>query len=426
MTEAAEPKRERIAPMAWVVWGIAAGFYGYAFFQRVLPSVMVDQLMAEFALGGALLGNLSAFYFYAYAGLQLPVGMLIDRFGPRVVLAVAAALCAGGSVLFSRADSIELAYLGRFLIGAGAAFTWVGALTLAARWFPARRFALLTGLTIVFGMLGAISGQGPAATLLGGVGWRAVLLGAGAVGLGFAALILLAVRNHPPKSNGGKQSPPAAKSIIAGLRVVVRNPQSWILAFCTGLISVPLLAFGALWGVPYMMQVYGVGRPEAAFSVSVMLVGMAIGGPAIGWISDRIGRRRRPLIIGIVLILTTLMAMFFIPGLPLDAFRVLLFVNGLGSGCFVVCYAAVRETNSSETAGTALGLVNMFTIGSGAASQPIVGLLLDLGWDGRMQGGARFYSPETYQNAFLVLPICAGIALLLSFFVRETWCKPID
>lgn len=426
MTNAASPTRMRIAPLAWVMWGTAAAFYGYAFFQRVLPSVMVDQLMAEFALGGALLGNLSAFYFYAYAGLQLPVGMLIDRFGPRVVLAAAATLCAGGSVLFAQAQSIELAYLGRFLIGAGAAFTWVGALTLASRWFPARRFALLTGLTIVFGMTGAISGQGPAAALLGGVSWRDVLLGAGAVGLGFAVLIILVVRNHPPSSDADRQRAPAGKGIMAGLRVVAGNPQSWIIALCTGLISVPLLAFGALWGVPYLMQVYGVGRAEAAFSVSAMLVGMAIGGPIIGWISDRIGRRRRPLVFGIVLILTTLMAMFFIPGLPLDAFRVLLFVNGLGSGCFVVCYAAVRETNTRETAGTALGLVNMLTIGSGAIFQPIVGLLLDLGWDGRMQGGARFYSPEAFHNAFLILPVCAGIALLLSFFVRETWCKPID
>ena len=413
--------------MAWPVWGIAAAFYGYAFFQRVLPSVMVDQLMAEFALGGALLGNLSAFYFYAYAGLQLPVGMLTDRFGPRLVLAVAATLCAGGSVLFSQATSIELAYLGRFLIGAGAAFTWVGALTLAARWFPARRFAMLTGLTIVFGMLGAISGQGPAAALLGGVGWREVLLGAGAVGFGLAALIILVVRNHPPQSEA-REAPPAAGRIraLAGLKLVTGNPQSWVIAVCTGLISVPLLAFGALWGVPYLMQVYGVGRPEAAFSVSAMLVGMALGGPIIGWISDRIGRRRRPLVVGIVVILTTSLAMFYIPGLPLDAFRALLFLNGLGSGCFVVCYASVRETNTRETAGTALGLVNMLTIGSGAVFQPIVGLLLDLGWDGKMQGGARFYSPETFHNAFLVLPVCAGLALLLSAFVRETWCQPID
>ena len=426
MTDVASPTRIRITPLAWVMWGTAAAFYGYAFFQRVLPSVMVDQLMSEFALGGALLGNLSAFYFYAYAGLQLPVGMLIDRFGPRVVLATAATLCAAGSVLFSQAQSIELAYLGRFLIGAGAAFTWVGALTLASRWFPARRFALLTGLTIVFGMTGAISGQGPAAALLGGVGWRDVLLGAGAVGLGFAVLIILVVRDHPPSGDGDGRRAPAGKGVMAGLRVVAGNPQSWIIAVCTGLISVPLLAFGALWGVPYLMQVYGVGRAEAAFSVSAMLVGMAIGGPIIGWISDRIGRRRRPLVVGIVVILTTLLAMFFIPGLPLDAFRVLLFVNGLASGCFVVCYAAVRETNTRETAGTALGLVNMATIGSGAIFQPIVGLLLDLGWDGRMQGGARFYSPEAYHDAFLLLPVCAGLALLLCFFVRETWCKPID
>ena len=426
MDEQAGQTRMRISPVAWMMWGMAAAFYGYAFFQRVLPSVMVDQLMADFALGGALLGNLSAFYFYAYAGLQLPVGMLIDRFGPRVVLAAAAALCAVGSVLFAQAESIGPAYLGRFLIGAGSAFTWVGALTLASRWFPARRFALLTGFTVVFGMAGAISGQGPAAALLGETGWRDVLLGAGAVGIGLAALILLIVRDHPPKSAVETTNAPVGKGIVAGLRIVASNPQSWVHAFTSGLLSAPLLAFGALWGVPYMMQVYGVGRAEAAFSVSALLVGMAIGGPTIGWISDHIGRRRRPLIVCNIMLLGALLAMFNIPDLPIDIFRVLLFVTGLGSGCFVVCYAAVRETNARENAGTALGLVNMATIGSGAAFQPIVGLLLDFGWDGKMQGGARLYSPETFQNAFLVLPICVAFALLLSLFVRETWCKPID
>lgn len=136
----------------WLFWGLAALFYCYGFFQRVAPSVMVGDLMRDFSVSAAVLGNLSAFYFYAYASVQLPVGVLVDRFGARRVLALAALACGAGSALFGMAANIEIAYLGRLLVGLGAAFTWVGALKLVSVWFPANRFAMVSGMTLMLGM----------------------------------------------------------------------------------------------------------------------------------------------------------------------------------------------------------------------------------------------------------------------------------
>ncbi|MCW9045636.1 MAG: MFS transporter, partial [Alphaproteobacteria bacterium] len=140
--------------LPWLFWVLAASFYCYGFFHRVAPSVMVKELMADFAVSAAILGNLSAFYFYAYAGLQLPVGMLTDKFGARRVLAIAAVLCGVGSYLFATAETLPVAYLGRLLIGAGAGFSWVGALKVIAEWFPPHRFAMVSGMTLMLGMVG--------------------------------------------------------------------------------------------------------------------------------------------------------------------------------------------------------------------------------------------------------------------------------
>ena len=151
------------AAAAWLIWLMAALFYCYGFFQRVAPSVMVSELMRDFAVGGAVMGTLSAFYFYAYAGLQVPIGVMIDRFGPKRMLIAAGVLCAAGSVSFALAPGIGPAYVGRALIGAGAGCTWVSALKLAGNWFPAARFGMLTGMTLAFGMAGAVGGQAPLA-----------------------------------------------------------------------------------------------------------------------------------------------------------------------------------------------------------------------------------------------------------------------
>ena len=181
----------------WVIWFVGALTFTYAFMQRVSPSVMIDPLMADLMVSGAVLGNISAFYFYIYAGAQIPIGMMIDRFGPRRLIAPALLVAALGSFIFAQAEVIETAYLGRFLVGFGVAFGYVGTLKLATNWFPARRFALLSGMTMSLGMLGAIYGQAPLAALVEDSGWRQTLILLALLAVGLSAAVWLIVRDRP-------------------------------------------------------------------------------------------------------------------------------------------------------------------------------------------------------------------------------------
>ena len=198
---------DRLPLRGLFAWGLGAGFFFLAFLQRVSPSVMVDELMRDFAVSAVILGNLSACYFYIYAAMQLPVGLMIDRIGPRLLLTLFALLCVAGNLIFAVADTVTAAYLGRILIGAGAAASWVGTLALATRWLPARHFALFAGLGQVFGMAGGVFGQSPLSLAVDGLGWRGALLAtAGLAGL-FAVLFWLVVRDHPP-GDGQRQHVP--------------------------------------------------------------------------------------------------------------------------------------------------------------------------------------------------------------------------
>jgi len=405
------------------MWALGALFYCYAFFQRVAPSVMVTDLMRDFAAGGAILGNLSAFYFYAYASLQIPVGVMIDRWGARRILAAAAILGGIGSALFAAADGLTAAYAGRALIGAGAGFAFVGTLRLATVWFPPHRFALVSGLTLMLGMAGAVGGQAPLAALVGSVGWRPTLNGAAVFAVVLAAAIWLIVRDGPARGRG--ISPAPAGGLLKGLRGVVGNPQTWLVSLFGGSMSGPMLAFGALWGVPYMVRAYGLERPAAAASVSLLMIGWGIGAPLAGWFSDRIGRRRLPMLLGAAGAVTSIGAVVYVPDLPLLAAQALLLVNGVFSGAMGLNFAAVREHNAPEAAGAALGFANMTSMAAGALLQPLIGAILDFQWDGTMADGARVYALADYRVAFLTLIACGGLAILATLLSRETRCRQV-
>ncbi len=426
----------RTPPAAWVIWALGAAYFGYAWVHRVAPSVMVDSLMRDFAVGAAILGNLSAVYFYAYAGMQLPVGMLLDRWGPRRMLTLMAGVAGIGGIMFATADGIGMAYAGRFLIGFGAAFGFVGALTLATNWFPPGRFAMLAGASMMAGMLGGVLGQAPLAALVEALGWRDALTGVGLAGFVLAAMVWLVVRDRPPDSP--KPAPAAVAPEVAaaasgssvssvwhGLGRVAWRRQNWLLALFGGLMSAPLLAFGGLWGVPYVMQFYGASRPTAALTVSMMLVGWAVGSPLMGWLSDRIGSRRKPMAAGSALALVTIAAAIYLPGLPLPVLGLLLFLSGFGAAAMVVCYAIAREINPSGAVSTAYGFVNMVVVASGALFQPLVGLILDMLWDGAMEAGVRVYSQAVYDTAFATLPGCLAAGLAFAFLIREPKGEPV-
>jgi len=389
---------------------------------------MIDDLMRDFSVSAALLGNLSAAYFYAYMLLQVPVGVMADRWGPRRLMAIAAFLCAIGGAMFATAETLGIAYMGRLLTGAGSAFFFVCALKLMSVWFPPHRFAYVSGLVMFVGVSGGIVGQAPMAAAVDLFGWRPAIMATAIAGIIFGIFCWFVIVDHPdhirnqPENRGSAPAPP----ILAGLALALKHRQTWVLALLGAAMSSTLLAFGALWGVPYMMTVYGIDRPQAAGSVSLLLLGWAFAAPTIGWISDRIQRRKLPAVVCSLLALVSFSILIYGPAMPLYVANGLIFINGAMSAGMVVGFATVREHNRSQAAGSAVSFVNMCVVVSGAFLQPLIGWILDLHWDGTMDAGVRLFDPSAYSTAFLTLIGTSLCSVLAACLIRETYCRPSD
>jgi len=400
-------------------WLTGAIFFLYAWVLRVAPSVMIEELMRDFAVGAAAIGNLSAFYFYGYAGFQIPIGMMIDRFGPRRLMTIAAIACGAGCVVSAVGMSLGAVSAGRFLIGATAAFSLVGAMAVAGQWFPPNRFAVLSGWAMLFGMSGGVLGQAPLRILVDDIGWRQTYMVLAVGGVAIALAAWLTVRDRARGSGGLRQ-------VLGGLKEVTSNRQTWIIAIAGLGTTGPLLGFAGLWGVPYLSVAHGLERTTAATITSMLFLGWGIGAPILGWLSDRIGVRRPVFAGGLAIALATLALLVYAPPLPPWALVLLCMVCGFGGSGQIVGFAAAREANPARFSGTTIGFVNGVVTAAGALYQPLLGWLLDLAWSGEMRGGVRYYDVAAFRLAFLAVLGGTAFGLLCALSMRETYCRPLE
>lgn len=401
---------------AWTIWLLSAVFMFYKYAIEVSPSVMTGTLMRTFDIGGAELGNLTACYFYAYLLLQIPAGLLLDRFGPRKTTTLAIALCALGMLVFSQTDSLFVAGVGRFLSGVGGAFAAVNCLKLIGNWFPSRQFALMAGLMMTVAMLGAVGGQAPLASFIEMRDWRSAMEIIGFAGLALAALFFLIVRDRAPGRIVAKEN---SASLMVAVKEIFKNTQSWWLSIYSGLAFAPVMVFGGLWGVSFIQEALKIDQTESAKVLSLIFIGFAVGAPFFGWLSDRLGQRRVVMQWGTVLSLVALTAAIYTPGISIEALSLLLFIFGFSIASFLLCFTMIQEIHLPIVAATAIGFMNMFDALLGAVSDPFTGMCLDLMWDGRLVDGARVFSVSTYQAAFLTLPAYLALSLAALYMIRE-------
>ncbi len=418
--------REKLAyPIrAWTIWLLSAFFMFYKYALEVSPSVMTSTLMKTFHINGVQLGNLAACYFYAYLLLQIPAGLLLDKFGPRKVTTISIAVCAGGSLIFANADTLFLAGVGRFLTGAGAAFAAVNCLKLIANWFPFRHFAFMAGLMMTLAMLGAVGGQAPLAEFIAAFEWRNSLEIIGFAGLILAGIFWLVVRDRAPDHIREKHIVSTKISLWDSLKVIFKNSQAWWLSAYSGFAFAPVMVFGGLWGVPFVAESFNLSHNIASQSVSLIFIGFAVGAPMFGWFSDWIGRRRIVMFWGTLFALFSITTVIYAPGISYSLLALLLFIFGFSISSFLLSFTMIREVTQPFLAATAIGFMNAFDASLGAFSDPLTGKFLDMGWDGRMVDGARAFALHSYKAAFLIIPIFLVISLFLMLGVKETYCKP--
>lgn len=419
-----EPRELSHPIRAWVIWLLSALFMFYKYALEVSPSVMNATLMKAFDINGTQLGNLTACYFYAYLILQIPAGMLLDKFGPRRVATAAIFLCACGTLIFAKSDSLLLAGVGRFLTGVGAAFAVVNCFKLIANWFPLKQFAFMSGLMMTVAMLGAVGGQAPLSAFIEAMNWRYAMDLIGAIGVILSIVFWIVVRDKAPNHKIEHHIVSQKTPLFATLKKILKCPQSWWLSVYSGFAFAPVMIFGGLWGVAFITEAFGLSHNIAAQSVSMIFIGFAVGAPFFGWFSDMVKNRRLVMFWGTTLSLLAISAVIYLPALSVFALTFLLFLFGFAISSFLLCFTMIREIHSPIFAATAIGFMNAFDAFFGAFSDPLTGRFLDLGWDGRLVEGARVFSVQNYKLAFLTLPVYLAIAIISLLRIKETHSKP--
>ncbi len=412
----------------WIVWGLGCLFYFYECLLQVSPSVMSNELMRDFSVTSHTLGILAGVYFYSYAVMQLPAGFLLDYFGPRRLLTIATLICALSTIAFGQTDNFYMACLARLMIGFGSAFAAVGTMKLAANWFPAQRFALLTGIMVTIGMMGAIGGETPLAILIEQYDWRNAMTIMGLFGLVLAVLIFLIAKDSPQdQTNENDATRNLAQSsndrVFPRLIALLKNKQLWLIASFGGLMYMWTPVFCGLWGVPFLMTKLGMSKPAAANYISLVFVGWAIASPLWGLLSNRIGRRKPPMYIGSAGAFFTSLAIIYAPLSTGSLFEVLLFLFGVFSAGFLPAFTVAKEICSDRSVATGLSFMNMMNMIGIALVQPLIGYILDKLWMGEMAGSIRVYSLMTYYKALALMPIGLLISFLILPLIKETYCK---
>lgn len=421
--------------LSWLVWGLGASLYFMGFYQRVAPAVMTDQLMSDFSIGAAALGNFSAFYFYSYVAMQVPTGILVDHWGARRLLAAGAIVAAAGTFLFAMAEHVLLANLGRLLIGGSVAVAWVGLMKVAMHWFPHRKFAAVTGVALLCGVAGAVSAGVPLRFLVELVGWREVMWAMGLFCLGIGVAVWIIVRDDPrdkgyasfavlsPKQS--KIGPTATlQSVSRDLAGVFGYRNTLPLSIAQAGMVGAVLTFCGLWGVPYLEARFGLSARSSAAVTSAVMMAWALSGPVFGIVSDRIGRRKGLYVGASTVALVAWTVALHLESLSLPAFVGIALLAGSACGVVIVGFAFAKESAPPRLAGTISGVCNMGTMSGPMFLQPAVGWLLDRHWGGTLTNGVRVYEVQAYQHGFLLISAWLILTVLLACGTKETYCRP--
>jgi MFS family permease len=418
--------------LSWFIWGLGALFYLVGFFHRVAPAVMTTELMREFKISAAALGNLSGYYFYSYVAMQIPTGIMADTWGPRRLLCAGALVAGGGTLLFGLAPDLAWASIGRLLIGGSVAVAFVGMLKLSNCWFPRRYYALVSGMALFVGIIGAVFAGSPLRLLINMYGWRNVIGASALVTFGICIAIWIFIRDYPHQKGyaehcayhpGGSRL--TGRGVIKGILNVFRYRNTVLLFAIPGAIVGSVLTFSGLWGVPYLTTHYHLSASEAAVVTSSVLVAWALGGPLFGWFSDRWGYRKPLYLAGCALTLLGWATALYIENLPMSIRIAALLLAGFSSGCMIISFAFAKESVPGNLAGTISGVINMGVMMGPMLLQPAVGWMLDLKWQGQTRAGVRIYELSAYQAGFSMMLAWIALALLLLVFTRETRCKQI-
>jgi len=426
-----QPLKKKVLHYRWIIFWVMAIAYVFVYFHRLCPAVVALDLQRDLAVTGGFMGLLASAYFYPYAIMQLPAGLLSDTIGPRKTVTVFLSLAGFGSIIFGMTPGAGPAIAARVLVGIGVSMVFIPTMKILSQWFRVREFAYMTAILNTMGGIGALSAATPLAFMTESLGWRASFELIGVATLAIAAFVWLLVRNRPEDKgwpslgeidNIGTHAPPRPQIIPLweGARRVVTERYFWPIAvwfFC--LVGI-FLSFGGLWAGPYLMHIYGMSRAEAGRILNMIAVGLIVGSPLISALSDRFFRSRKRVLIlfsGLLVVVLAILNLFP-DSLSVTALYAVIFLFSVSSSAIVViAFTTTKELFPVEIAGTSVGTVNLFPFLGGAILQPVIGWVLEC-YPKTTEGA---YSVAGYKAVFLLLLIVSVAALISSLCMKETF-----
>jgi len=410
---------------SWLIVLSASMFFFYEFLQMNMFNAISHDLIRDFNMSAAQLGQMSAFYFLANVIFLVPAGILLDRFSTRRVILLSLALCVLGTLLLSQAESYRAASLYRFMTGIGSAFCFLSVIRLASRWFPATRMAMITGIVVTIAMAGGMMAQTPMAWLASVLHWRQALW----VDVGFGVLVwmLIAalVQDYPPELALHHQQEQQEIKQLGYWRSLHRaflRMENWLVGVYVCFMNLPVGLLGGLWGSLYLQSSYGFSTLQANNISMMLFLGTIVGGPINGWISDRLRLRRLPMLVGTVLAFSLMLAVIALQAPTVAVMLTLFFLLGVVTSTQIIGYPLVAENSPRFITAMSVSVVNISVQGGDGLFQPMFGYLLDAKAFQRLHSVSDTFIGADFQWAMWLFPIGFLLAFLAILSVRETHC----
>ena len=407
----------------WVAFAALATVFLLVNLHRLSTAVLSERLAAEFDTTAAQLGTLHASFFYIYAAIQVPTGVMADRYGPRYVGSGGAVVLSLGAAGFALAGSYPVALASRALIGTGSGVIFVSILRFCANWYRDDEFATMTGLTGAMAGLGAILATTPLALTVEALGWRPTVLGLATVGLVAGAAVYLLARRSPadaglePIEDVPEQPSVTLRETGAYLRDVLGDLDQWLVSVTFFATMGTLLTLIGLWGVPYLVVVYGLDVTTASYYTMLGSVGMLVGNPGIGRLSDAVERRLLPMAVALGLFTLAIAVVPVFGKPPLAAVAASYFLCGFLFGGALLGFTYVKERYPAGASGVATSVVNTAGFVGGALFPTLMGVALDAYRTDATVAGTTAYTEFGYRVAFGIITVAVGAGFLCSLWL---------
>lgn len=405
----------------WLPWCIcfaASLFFFYEFIQGNMFASIADDIMQDFHIQADSLTYLSSVYYLSNVLFLFIAGMILDRFSAKKTILLAMLSCVIGTFILAFAHSFSLALICRFITGIGSAFCFLGPIRIASNWFPPRRMAMVTGLIVTIAMTGGMLAQYPLTKLVLYIGWRSAMIWLGWLGLCILGLMMIFIQDKPHDVKVATKK----IGILDSAKIAYLNLQTLRAACYASLMNMAVAVFGAVMGSLYLMQRLGIPKEKASLINSMLFLGAIVGGPFMGWISDKWGVRIPPMRFGALASLITVLAILYLP-VTYGIMLVLFFLLGLLTASQVISYAIVAESNSSAITATAVSIVSILTQSGYILYQNIFSALMLHHGEMQMVNGVPVYSLNDYQYAAIILPLGLVGAFSMLWGLRETNCR---